>query len=228
MGTAESSITVPFLDLALQHQPLQEELRQAFERVLQTQQFVLGPEVEALERECAAYVGLPAAVAVSSGTDALLALLMALGVGPGDEVIVPTWTFFATAGVVARLHARPVFADVEPWGFGIRTEEVERCYSARTKVVLLVHLYGQIAPEVEAIRRLCQQYGITLVEDAAQAFGAQYRDGRGVGQFGCAAAVSFYPTKNLGAWGDAGMIVTADGELAQRLRLLRNHGMAER
>ncbi len=228
MERAELLNSVPFLDLAAQHRVLQEELFQALERVWRTQQFVLGAEVEDFERECAAYLGVPAAVAVSSGTDALLMLLMALGVGPGDEVIVPTWTFFASAGVVARLHARPVFADVEPVGFGMRAEELERRWTKRTRAVIVVHLYGQIAPEVEAIAEFCRQYGVALVEDAAQAFGAQYRDGRGIGQFGRAAAISFYPTKNLGAWGDAGMVVSTEGELAQQLRLLRNHGMRER
>lgn len=228
MGEAESLTPVPFLDLAAQHRSLWEEISQALERVWRTQQFVLGPEVENLERECAAYLGVPAAIAVSSGTDALLMLLMALGVGPGDEVIVPTWTFFATAGVVARLHARPVFADVEPAGFGLCAEELERRRTRRTKAVILVHLYGQIAPDVESIAEVCRQYEIALIEDAAQAFGAQYRDGRGIGRFGRAAAVSFYPTKNLGAWGDAGMVVSVERELAQRLYLLRNHGMQER
>ncbi len=219
---------VPFLNLAAQHEALWTELEQALRRVACTNQFVLGVEVEAFERECSEFLGLPHALAVSSGTDALLMALMALGIGPGDEVIVPTWTFFATAGVVARLHARPVFADVEPVGFGLRPDEVERLLSPRTRAVVIVHLYGQIAPAVEEIQQLCQQRGIPLIEDAAQAFGAQYRDGRGIGAFGVCAAISFYPTKNLGAWGDAGMLVTRDAELAALLRLLRNHGMEER
>lgn len=216
------------MNLAAQHEALHEELEEALQRVVRTQQFILGPEVEALEQECAAYLRLPHAVAVSSGTDALLMALMALGIGPGDEVIVPTWTFFATAGVVARLAARPVFADVEPLGFGLRAEEVERRLTPRTRAVILVHLYGQIAPDSERIAELCQQRGIALIEDAAQAFGAQYRDGRGIGHFGMCACISFYPTKNLGAWGDAGMVVTRYDELARQLRLLRNHGMEQR
>lgn len=219
---------VPFLDLAAQYRALQQELQEAVQRVAETQQFILGAEVEALERECAQYLGIPHAVAVSSGTDALVVALMALGVGPGDEVIVPTWTFFATAGAVALLRARPVFVDVEPRGFGIRVEEVERVRTARTKAVVVVHLYGQIAPAAAELQELCQQHGIELVEDAAQAFGAQYRGGRGIGSFGACATVSFYPTKNLGAWGDAGLVVTRAEWLAQRLQLLRNHGMAER
>lgn len=229
MGAAGGAgFTVPFLNLAAQYETLREELEEAFRRVVSTQQFILGPEVEALEAECSAYLRLPYAVAVSSGTDALLMALMALEIGPGDEVIVPSWTFFATAGVVARLAARPVFADVEPLGFGLRAEEVERRLTPRTRAVIVVHLYGQIAPDTEQIAALCRQRGIPLIEDAAQAFGAQYRDGRGIGHFGECACVSFYPTKNLGAWGDAGMVVTRSEELAQRLRLLRNHGMEER
>ena len=219
---------VPFLNLAAQYEALRSELEEALERVIHSHQFVLGPEVEAFEEECAAYLGLPHAVAVSSGTDALLMALMALGIGPGDEVIVPVWTFFATAGVVARLGARPVFADVEPVGFGLRPDEVERPLTPRTKAVIVVHLYGQIAPETEPIAELCRQRGIALIEDAAQAFGAQYRGGAGIGSFGLCACVSFYPTKNLGAWGDAGMVVTRDEAFARLLRLLRNHGAEHR
>ncbi|MEN3026713.1 MAG: DegT/DnrJ/EryC1/StrS family aminotransferase [Chlorobiota bacterium] len=219
---------VPFLDLSAQHELLRHELVQAIERVLQTHQFVLGAEVEAFERACQEYLQIPHAVGVSSGTDALLIALMGIGVGPGDEVIVPTWTFFATAGVVARLHARPVFADVESRGFGLQAEAVERVISRRTKAVIVVHLYGQIAPEVEELQRLCEAHGMALVEDAAQAFGACYADGRGVGSFGLCAAISFYPTKNLGACGDSGMVVTRSGEFAKSLRLLRNHGMEQR
>ncbi|MCS7170445.1 MAG: DegT/DnrJ/EryC1/StrS family aminotransferase, partial [Candidatus Kapabacteria bacterium] len=227
MGTGDV-VRVPFLNLAAQHEALQQEIEEALQRVIRSYQFVLGSEVEELEQECAAYLHLPYAVASSSGTDALLMVLMGLGIGPGDEVIVPTWTFYATASVAARLYARPVFADTEPRGFGIRTEEVERRVTPRTRAVIVAHLYGQIAPATEAIREVCKHYGIALIEDAAQAFGAQCSNGLGIGRFGLCACVSFYPTKNLGAWGDAGMVVTQDAELAGQLRLLRNHGMEQR
>lgn len=218
-----AGMAVPPLDLNAQHAPLAPEFTDAFQRVLASGRFILGAEVEALEAEVAALTGAAGALGVTSGTDALLLALMALGVGPGDEVIVPTFTFFATAGVVARLGATPVFADICPVCYNIDLSDVARRITPRTKVIIPVHLYGHPVAMTELLD-FAEAHGIKVVEDAAQALGATYR-GRPVGAMADLGAVSFYPTKNLGALGDAGMLLARDPELLARARRLRVHGM---
>jgi dTDP-4-amino-4,6-dideoxygalactose transaminase len=213
------------LDVRRQNDPLASELRAAFARVLESGQFILGPEVERFEAAAAAVAGARFAVGVSSGTDAILAALMALGIGPGDEVICPAFTFFATAGCVARAGARPVFADSCPDSFNLDPGGLEALITPRTRAIIPVHLFGQPA-DLDPILDLARRRNLRVIEDAAQAFGAEY-GGRPVGALGDCGTVSFYPTKNLGAMGDAGLVVTNDEGLARRLRLARNHG-AER
>lgn len=215
---------VPILDLGRNHQPIQAELEAAFHRVLTGGQFILGPEVTAFEKECADYLGVKHALGVSSGTDALTLAMMALGIGPGDEVIVPSYTFFATAGCVSRLGAVPVFADSTFCCYNISPAEIEKKVTAKTKAIMPVHLFGQSA-DLDPIRKLAEEKGLFLIEDAAQAIGAKYR-GRHVGTFGHFGCFSFFPTKNLGALGDAGLITTNDDRLAAEARLLRTHGDA--
>jgi dTDP-4-amino-4,6-dideoxygalactose transaminase len=217
-------VKVPLLDLKGEFVEIESEVRAAIDAVLAHRVFVLGPEVEALERRIAAEVGVGFGIAMSSGTDALLCSLMALGVGPGDEVITTPFTFFGTAGVVARLGATPVFADIDPGTFNIHPAAVEGAITKKTKAILPVHLYGQCA-DMDPILAMARERSIAVVEDAAQAIGAQYR-GRASGGMGDMGCFSFYPTKNLSAFGDAGMVVTDDAELADRCRLLRIHGSA--
>jgi len=217
---------VPMLNLAAQYEAVHAEVREAIDRVLESQAYILGPEVEALEQEIAELCGVPHAIGVSSGTDAILATLMALGIGPGDEVIVPTFTFFATAGCVARLGARPVFVDVLPETYNINPEAVEAAVTPRTKAIIPVHLYGQCA-RMDRVMAIADRHGLAVIEDAAQALGAAY-DGRPAGSFGTAGTFSFYPTKNLSAMGEAGMIVTRDEALARKLRSIRDHGQNPR
>ncbi len=213
---------VPLLDLAAQYAPIRNAVVEAVTRIVDTQQFILGREVASFEEEVAAYLGAHDAIGVSSGTDALLVAMMALGIGPGDEVIVPTYSFFATAGCVSRVGARPVFVDVDPVSYNIDVEQVQAALTPRTKAIVPVHLYGQSA-EMDALLALARDAGVAVIEDAAQAIGATYR-GRRVGTFGRAGGFSFYPSKNLGAAGDAGLVTVADEELAEKVRLLRVHG----
>jgi dTDP-4-amino-4,6-dideoxygalactose transaminase len=182
----------------------------------------MGPEVEALERELAAQLDTPHVIAVSSGTDALLVVLMALGIGPGDEVITPTYSFFATAGTVSRLGATPVFVDIDPVTFNVDPAALAAAITPRTRAILPVHLFG-LAADLAPILSAADQAGVPVIEDAAQAIGARYRD-RQVGSFGLAACYSFFPSKNLGAFGDAGLVTTTDASLAREIALLRNHG----
>ncbi len=217
---------VPLLDLRPQFAALEPEIRAAIDGVLADQRFILGPQVSAFEEALAQYCGTPHAIGVSSGTDALLCTLMALDIGPGDEVIVPTFTFFGTAGVVARLGATPVFVDSEPDTFNIDPRRVAEAITPRTRAIIPVHLYGQCA-DMEPICRLARDNEITVIEDAAQAFGATHHGTRA----GCLADVacfSFFPSKNLGAFGDAGAVVTADDRLAETIRALRMHGETTR
>jgi dTDP-4-amino-4,6-dideoxygalactose transaminase len=193
------------------------------DRVCDSQHFILGPEVQALEEETAKFCGARFAVGVSSGTDALLAALMAVGVGAGDEVITTSYSFFATAGTVARLGARPVFVDIEPDTFNIDVRQVERRITARTKAILPVHLYGRCA-DLDALADLAKRRNIALIEDAAQAIGAADGKGRQAGTVGVLGCFSFFPTKNLGAFGDGGLITTNDAGLAESLKILRVHG----
>ena len=219
-------MAVPLLDLRAQYAPLREEIRAAMDRVADSQQLCLGPEVEAFEREAAAYCGSRHGIACSSGTDALLMALMAANVGPGDEVITASFTFFATGGSIARLGARPVFADIDPVSFNLDPEDVRRRLTPRTRAIMPVHLYGQCA-DMEALSALARERGLALIEDAAQAIGAEH-GGRRAGAIGETGCFSFYPTKNLGAFGDAGMVTAQDDALAERLRMIRVHGSRKR
>ncbi len=214
---------VPLLDLEAQYRPLRDELLAAIARVCDSQRFIMGAEIDALERELARQLGVGHAVAVSSGTDALLVALMALGIGPGDEVVTTTYSFFATAGAVVRLGARPVLVDIDPATFNIAPPAIEAVLTPRTRAILPVHLFG-LAADLDPILEIAARGGIPVVEDAAQAIGATYRarPAGGAGAFGC---FSFFPSKNLGAFGDAGLVTTGDAALADRARLLRMHGM---
>ena len=216
------SAPVPLLDLQAQYRPLREALLEAVTRVCDSQRCILGDEVVALERELAAWLGVAHALGVSSGTDALIAALMAIEVGAGDEVIVPTFSFFATAGSVVRVGARPVFVDIDPRTYNLDIDAVARAITPRTRAIMPVHLYGQPA-DMAALMALAERHGLAVIEDAAQAIGAR-EGGRAVGGFGAVGCFSFYPTKNLGAFGDGGLVTTNDPRLADRLRLLRDHG----
>jgi dTDP-4-amino-4,6-dideoxygalactose transaminase len=214
---------VPLLDLRAQYRPIRDEILAAVVGVCDSQRFIMGPEIEALESALAVQLGIRHAIAVSSGTDALLLALMAIGVGAGDEVVTTVYSFFATAGTIARLGARPVFVDIDPETFNIDASRLAEATSARTKAILPVHLFGSSA-DLDPILAVAERLGVPVVEDAAQAIGATYR-GRpvgGIGTFGC---FSFFPSKNLGAFGDAGLLTTNDDGLARRARLLRTHGM---
>jgi dTDP-4-amino-4,6-dideoxygalactose transaminase len=217
-----TALKVPLLDLHAQYVPLRTELLQAIARVCDSQQFILGPEVAALERELAEHLEVRETIAVSSGTDAILAVLMALGVGPGDEVITSTYSFFATAGCIARLGATPVLADIDPITFNIDPAAVRALLTPRTRAILPVHLFGLCA-DLDPILDIARAAGVPVVEDACQAIGARYK-GRQAGSLGAAGCFSFFPSKNLGAFGDGGLISTNDATLAHELRLLRNHG----
>lgn len=214
--------TIPMLDLAAQNGPLLDEIRAAMDEVVRSQRFIMGPEVAALEGELAEHLGVPHPIGVSSGTDALLVALMALGVGPGDEVITTPFSFFATAGCVARVGARPVFVDIDPVTFGIDPAAVEAAVTDRTRAVLPVHLFGQPC-DVAALRRICEPRGIPIIEDAAQAIGAFTEEGP-VGGLAAVGCFSFFPSKNLGAFGDGGLVTVADPSLAEKVRVLRVHG----
>ena len=213
---------IPLLDLSRQYETIQKELEDAALRVLRSGRYILGPEVEAFEQECAAYLGTADSVGMSSGTDALLAALMALGVGPGDEVIVPSYTFFATAGSVARLGAKPVFIDVDTDSLCMTRAGVEAALSPKTKAVIAVHLFGRVA-DIPSIREVLDPRGIPLIEDAAQAIGGRFA-GKPAGSLGTLSCFSFFPSKNLGALGDGGLVATDDPELGAHLRKIRNHG----
>jgi dTDP-4-amino-4,6-dideoxygalactose transaminase len=214
---------IPLCDLQTQYKTLQPEIEAAVLRVLASGQVILGPEVAALEREAADYCGAAHGIGCGSGTDALSLALVGLGVGPGDDVIMPPFTFFATAGSVVRLGARPVFADIEPETYHIDPAAVERAVTPQTKAILPVHLYGQCC-DMTALSRVAERHSLPIIEDAAQAFGAEY-EGKRAGSLGAVACMSFYPTKNLGTYGDAGLVVTNDAELADRMATLRVHGM---
>jgi dTDP-4-amino-4,6-dideoxygalactose transaminase len=214
--------SVPLLDLQAQYLPIRDEVLAALTRVCDSQRFIMGPEVEGLERELAAMLEVKESVGVSSGTDALLAAMMALDIGPGDEVVTSTYSFFATAGCVARLGARPVLVDIDPVTYNIDPAAVASAITPRTKAVIPVHLYGCSA-EMTPILELAARAGIAVIEDAAQAIGSRYH-GRPVGGLGTIGCFSFFPSKNLGAFGDGGLVTTNDAALAHRLRLVRNHG----
>jgi dTDP-4-amino-4,6-dideoxygalactose transaminase len=213
---------IPMLDLRAQFESISPEIRAAVEAVLTAQQFVLGPQGEALEREIAEASGARFGVGVASGTEALELGLHACGVKAGDEVIVPAFTFIATGSAVSALGARPVFADIEPATFNLDPEQLEGLITSRTRAIVAVHLFG-LAADMDPILAVAEKHGIPVIEDNAQSFGATYK-GRNTGSMGRLGCLSFYPSKNLGSYGDAGMIVTSDEKLAARLRALRNHG----
>jgi dTDP-4-amino-4,6-dideoxygalactose transaminase len=216
---------VPMLDLAAELRELGGEIRAALERVLVSGHFILGPEGAALEKEIAALAGVPHAVACNSGTDALHLALRAAGIGPGDEVVTPAFTFIATAEAIAYVHARPVFADVDAATFNITAATLERALTPRTRAVIVVHLFGQCA-EMPPLAELCQRRGLALIEDCAQAIGADWA-GRQAGAWGDFGCFSFYPTKNLGAYGDAGLVTTREAKHDAMLRMLRHHGSGQ-
>jgi dTDP-4-amino-4,6-dideoxygalactose transaminase len=214
---------IPLCDLHAQYQELQPQLEEAIRRVLASGQVILGPEVAALEAEIADYCGAGHAIGCASGSDALLLAIQALGIGPGDEVILPPFTFFATAGAVCRSGARPVFADIDPITFNLDPAQVAAKITPRTRAILVVHLFGQCA-DMGPLWTLAERHHVPIIEDAAQAIGAEYQ-GKRTGTLGGIACFSFYPTKNLGAYGDAGMVVTNDPDWAERMACLRVHGM---
>jgi dTDP-4-amino-4,6-dideoxygalactose transaminase len=226
MHAPKETPVVPFLNLRAQYASLREEIHAAIDDVLESQQFVLGRHAEALERDLAAYCDAKHAVSLANGTDALTIALAACGIGPGDDVIVPAFTFVATATAVVRVGARPIFADIDPSTFNLHPEEIERRVTPRTKAVIPVHLYG-LPAEMEEINSISARHGLVVIEDNAQAIGARYKSSR-TGSLGIAAGISFYPTKNLGAYGDGGMLVTNSEELAEHVRRLRDHGQSSK
>jgi dTDP-4-amino-4,6-dideoxygalactose transaminase len=224
--SAPPATPVPLLDLRKQYATLKDEILRVTAEVYETQGFILGPRVEAFEKVIAAYVGAKHAVGMSSGTDAQLAVMMALGVGPGDDVVTSPYTFFASAGAVARLGARPVFVDIEPGSFNLDPSRLERALTAKTKLIQPVHLYGQCA-DMDPIREIAKKKGIPVLEDACQSLGSAYR-GVKAGALGESCAFSFFPSKNLGGFGDGGMVTTSDDALAAKLRAMRMHGETSR
>jgi dTDP-4-amino-4,6-dideoxygalactose transaminase len=222
LETETKTRPVPLLDLKAQYAPLREEIREAIDRVADAQYFILGPEVEALEKEIAAYSQCEFGIGMSSGSDALLVALMAIDLKPGDEVITSTYTFFATAGAVARLNAKPVFVDIDPLTYNIDAQQVAAAITDRTRAIIPVHLYGQVA-DMDPIMEIARAHKLYVIEDAAQAIGAEAH-GRRAGSIGDMGCFSFFPSKNLGGFGDGGMITTNDAELAKKIKLLRNHG----
>jgi dTDP-4-amino-4,6-dideoxygalactose transaminase len=220
--TAASLAPIPIIDLGGEYLSLKKQIDAAVARVLQSGSYVLGEETRLFEHEIASYGGVKHAIGVNSGTDAILLALRALNIGPGDEVIVPAMTFIATAEPIVQLGATPVFADIDSKTYNLDPHQVQTKITRKTKAIIAVHLYGQPA-DMDSLLLLAKSQNIPLIEDMAQALGASYK-GKKVGSFGAMACLSFYPTKNLGACGDAGMVLTSDDALARRLRGLRNHG----
>jgi len=220
--TAYQTISVPLLDLKAQYATIRDEVRAAIDRVADSQYFIGGPEVEGLEHEVAEYSQCQFGIGVSSGTDALIVSLMAIGIQGGDEVITTPYSFFATAGCIARVGARPVFVDIDPATFNIDPAGIAAAITDRTRAIIPVHLYGQMA-DMDPIMEVANQHGLYVIEDAAQAIGSEYR-GRRAGAIGHLGCFSFFPSKHLGGFGDGGMVTSNDPDLAHRVRLLRNHG----
>jgi dTDP-4-amino-4,6-dideoxygalactose transaminase len=219
---------VPFFDLTAQFKSIEEEIKSALDGVFETQQFILGSQVQALEEKIAQYCRTRYAMGVASGSDALLLSLIALGIGTGDEVLMPSFTFFATAGSVSRLGAIPVFVDIDPETYNIDPSKIGEKITARTKAIIPVHLFGHCS-DMDPLLQIANAKNLFVIEDAAQALGAEYKpqagsEGRRAGQIGDFGCFSFYPTKNLGAFGDAGMVTTDHSDLAEKVRLLRVHG----
>ena len=224
--SALALVPVPLLDLKKQYATLKDEILRVTSEVYDSQGFILGPRVEAFEKAVASYVGAKHAVGMSSGTDAQLAVMMALGVGPGDDVVTSPYSFFSTAGAVARLGARPVFVDIEPETFNLDAAKLETAITPKTKLIQPVHLYGQCA-DMDPIRDIARRKGIPVLEDACQSLGAAYK-GVKAGTLGESSAFSFFPSKNLGGFGDGGMVTTSDDGFAATLRALRMHGETSR
>ncbi len=218
---------VPLLDLKAQYQPLKKELDEALIKTAESQYFILGKEVETLEKNLADYLEVKHAIGVSSGTDALLIALMAIDLKPGDKIIMPTYSFFATAGVVARMNASSVFTEVESNTFNMKTDNLEKYYSKDVKAIMPVHLFGQSA-DMEPILEFAKAHNIYVIEDCAQAIGTRYKNGKRVGSIGDIGCYSFFPSKNLGCFGDGGLVTTNNDELAEKLKLLRVHGAKQR
>lgn len=219
-------MNIPMVDLKGQYETLKDEIEKGFREVLENTQFILGPNVRALEEEVAAYCKVKHAIAVASGTDALHLALRAAGIGEGDEVITTPFTFIATAEAISYVGARPVFVDIDPETYNIDVRLIEAAVTERTRAIMPVHLFGQPA-DLAPIRELCRRHGLKLIEDCAQSFGAEYR-GRMTGTWGELGCFSFFPSKNLGCYGDGGMIVTDSDEMADAVRVLRNHGSRQR
>ncbi|HYN08278.1 MAG TPA: DegT/DnrJ/EryC1/StrS family aminotransferase [Vicinamibacterales bacterium] len=217
-----AEVSVPLLDLQAQYRPIRDEILAAIVRVCDSQRFILGPENAALETDLAGRLDTAHAIAVSSGTDALLVAMMALGIGPGAEVITPTYSFFATAGCASRLGATPVFVDVDPVTFNADPAAIAKAITPRTRAILPVHLFG-LSADMTPIADIADRAGVPVIEDAAQAIGSRYQ-GRQVGAFGAVTCYSFFPSKNLGGFGEGGLVTTNDESLAREIRLLRNHG----
>jgi dTDP-4-amino-4,6-dideoxygalactose transaminase len=224
--SAPPAVPVPLLDLKKQYQTLKDEMLRVTAEVYESQGFILGPRVEAFEKAVAAYVGAGHAIGMSSGTDAQLAVMMALGIGPGDEVVTSPYTFFASAGAVARVGARPVFVDIDPETFNLDPAKLERALGPKTRLIQPVHLYGQCA-DMDPIREVSRKKGIPVLEDACQSLGAAYK-GVKAGALGDSCAFSFFPSKNLGGFGDGGMVTTSDDAFAATLRAMRMHGETSR
>ena len=215
-------MAIPLVDLKAQYETIKDEVNEAIREVLESQSFILGPKVAELEERIADYCDVKYGVGVASGSDALLLSLMAIGVGCGDEVITAPFTFFATAGSISLLGAKPIFVDIDPKTYNINPELIEEKITAKTRAIIPVHLYGQCA-DMDPILEIAGKHGAYVIEDAAQAIGAKYRD-REAGSMGNLGCLSFFPTKNLGGYGDGGMILTDDEELAEKLKILRAHG----
>lgn len=213
---------IPMVDLKIQYASLKDEIDQGLQEALQNTAFVLGPNVQAFEKEAAEYLGVKHAIGCASGTDALHLALLAAGVGEGDEVITPAFTFIATAEAIRYVRAKPVFVDIDPKTFNICADAIERAITANTKAVMPVHLFGQPC-DMARIQAICDRHGLKLIEDCAQSFGASIA-GRQTGGFGLSAGFSFFPSKNLGAYGDGGLVTTQSDEIAQKVKVLRNHG----
>src|SRR5579862_1699901 len=217
-----SSPLFPFLDLKAEYAEMKTEIRAAVDKVLESQQFIMGPQVREFENEIAALVGSKFALGCASGSDALLLPLMALGIGSGDEVVTTPFTFVATAGTISRLKAKPVFVDIDPGTCNLDAKQLESAITSRTRAIIPVHLFG-LPAEMEAITAIARAHGVPVIEDAAQSIGASYhgQNTGSIGEFGC---FSFFPSKNLGGAGDGGMVTTNDAELAERVAVLRDHG----
>jgi dTDP-4-amino-4,6-dideoxygalactose transaminase len=222
VSTEPCFANVPFLDLKAQFGEIRSEVLDAVTRVLESQNFILGPEVDALEREVAEYVGVKFAIGCASGSDALLLAQMAIGIGPEDEVITSPFTFGATAGSIARLKARPVFVDIHPDTFNFDERQLEAAITSRSRAIMPVHLFG-LPANMDAVLEIARKHHLAVIEDAAQAIGARWKE-KSIGSLGTCGCFSFFPSKNLGGAGDGGMITTNDPQLAQRLRILRVHG----